>query len=124
MEEDEEQEERQIKMTGNQQSQSRADLWLCVPDSDQQSFLFSPSCQLLLTSTCCIVLFHLLCLCELHLSSSSSSLSLFILTSSHLRQTCVYVLLFEQIYSLFETMVEIYNCNSLVPVIRWSYIQL
>lgn len=83
----------------NQQSQSQADLWPCVPGDDQQSLLFSPSCHLLLTSTCCIVLFRWLCLSELHPSASSLGPSLSTSTSSHLRHIFVYLLLFEQIFA-------------------------
>lgn len=45
---------------------------LCTWRWGQQSLLLAPSCHLLLTSTCCIVLFHSPCLCKLHPSTDKS----------------------------------------------------
>ncbi len=84
-------------------------LSLCTWRWGQQSLLFCLSCHLLLTSTCCTVLFHSLCLWNLHLSASYLvSLSLFWHLHTWGRYLCLCCCL-NRFIQFTDTKVESYN---------------
>lgn len=80
----EEREKERVKITG-------WPLALCTWWWGQQSLLPCPSCHLLLTSKCCIVLVHSLCLFKLHPSASPLILSVSICFDIFLPEADIFV---------------------------------